>query len=91
MAGTAVPVSQLAEWLGKALRVPVLDKSGLEGRFNFVLEWSPDPLGLPADAPAQEFPPIIAAVEEQLGLKLTAQKGTKEVLVIDHVERASEN
>ncbi|HWE50560.1 MAG TPA: TIGR03435 family protein [Bryobacteraceae bacterium] len=91
MAGAAVPLSQLTESLGKALRAPVLDKSGLEGRFDFVLEWSPDPLGLPADAPTPEFPPIFTAVEEQLGLKLMAQKGTKEVLIIDHVERASEN
>jgi uncharacterized protein (TIGR03435 family) len=67
---------------------PIIDKTGLDGRFDFTLEWTPGGINAPADATG---PSIFTAVEEQLGLKLTSGKGPVEVVVIDHVERPSGN
>src|SRR6185312_1462983 len=52
---------------------PVVDKTGLQGGFNFSLEWTPAALEQTADAQA---PPILTAIQEQLGLKLEAAKIT---------------
>jgi uncharacterized protein (TIGR03435 family) len=82
---------------------PVIDKTGIKGIFDFHLEFAPDttlgnppgggdPTAAPADAPADlRGPSIFTALQEQLGLKLESTKGPGEVLVIDHVERPSEN
>jgi uncharacterized protein (TIGR03435 family) len=68
---------------------PVIDKTGLTGRFNFPLEYMPD-ASAPSDDPAAG-PSIFTALQEQLGLKLEPAKGPGELIVIDHVERPSEN
>ena len=67
---------------------PVIDKTGLSGQFDFTLEWTLGGINAPPDATG---PSIFTAVEEQLGLKLTSGKGPVEVIVIDHVERPSDN
>jgi uncharacterized protein (TIGR03435 family) len=81
--------------LANRLDRPVIDKTGLAGLFDAHLEFArdttvttPDNPGAPADTAA---PSIFTAVQEQLGLKLSADKGPVEVLVIDHVEKLSEN
>jgi uncharacterized protein (TIGR03435 family) len=71
------------------LNAPVLDETGLKGCYNFSLEFT-DPRD-PHAAPADSLPDLFSAVQEQLGLRLQASKGPVEVLVIDHVERPSEN
>jgi uncharacterized protein (TIGR03435 family) len=68
---------------------PVIDKTGITGRFNFHLEYSIDGTATPDELITA--PPIFTAVQEQLGLKLVPTKGLGEVLVIDRVERPSEN
>jgi uncharacterized protein (TIGR03435 family) len=74
---------------------PVIDRTGLTGTFDFSMEWAPEVnAGAPAGAPQQAEvpgPPFAEALKQQLGLKLVAQKGPIEVLVIDHVERPSAN
>jgi uncharacterized protein (TIGR03435 family) len=85
---------------------PVVDQTGLNGTFDFVLEYKPnnrngypEPLrqapDAPPSAPAQsgEFggTPFVEALREQLGLKLVRTKAAVRTLVIDHVERPSEN
>ena len=67
---------------GGAGRV-VVDKTGLDGIFEFTLRYSTQPLGGSPD----EAPSIFTALQEQLGLKLESTKGSVEVLVIDSVER----
>ena len=62
----------------------VLDHTGLSGRYDFDLEWSPD-----QDAP--DKPSIFAAAQEQLGLKLESARAPVDVVVIDHIERPTEN
>jgi len=62
----------------------VIDQTGLEGFFDFNLEWTPD---IPQPDPAATGPSIFTALEEQLGLKLQPQKSRVEFLVIDHAEK----
>jgi uncharacterized protein (TIGR03435 family) len=90
-------MERLAENLGNQLGRTVVDRTGLEGNFAFELEWTPDP-GQPLDlldpspAPADPSgPSIFTALQEQLGLKLEPQKDPVEILIIDHVEKPSEN
>ena len=66
---------------------PVIDQTGLTGMFDIHLEFARD------GAPAGDLsaPSLFTAVQEQLGLKLTPDKGPVEVLVIDHLERPNEN
>jgi uncharacterized protein (TIGR03435 family) len=83
----------LARELAKATGRVVLDKTGLDGRFDVTLRWTPDegPAMLNG-APVPDPPPsIFTAVQEQLGLKLEPGKGPVDVLVIDHVEMPTEN
>ncbi|MGP8259718.1 MAG: TIGR03435 family protein [Acidobacteriaceae bacterium] len=67
---------------------PVVDKSGLAGRYDFVLKWTPDESNTTDPNAA---PGIFTAVQEQLGLKLEPAKGPTDVLVVDHIEEPSEN
>jgi uncharacterized protein (TIGR03435 family) len=67
---------------------PVIDRTGLDGFFDFTLEWTPDTAQ--ADAPSTG-PSIYTAIEEQLGLKLQPQKARIEFLVVDHVEKPARN
>ena len=77
---------------------PVLDKTGIAGRYDFVLDWAPDESDfdgmmrtrLPlADDSAE--PGLFEAIQQQLGLKLVPTRGPIETIVLDHVDRPSEN
>jgi uncharacterized protein (TIGR03435 family) len=78
---------------------PVLDQTGLTGRYDFQLNWTPDDSqfgGMGAKVPpptdAADAPPnLYTAIQEQLGLKLEATKAPAEVMVIDHAEKPSAN
>ena len=74
---------------------PVVDETGLSGTFDFSLEWTQADTSNMAVGPNaqgdQPGPPIAKALEQQLGLKLESTKGPVELLVIDHVERLTEN
>jgi uncharacterized protein (TIGR03435 family) len=63
---------------------PVIDRTGLEGFFDFTLEWTPDSAQADLTAPG---PSIFTAIEQQLGLKLQPEKAPIEFLVIDHAEK----
>jgi uncharacterized protein (TIGR03435 family) len=85
---------------GGILDRPVLDETGLSGQWDFTLKWAPDETqfaGMPvrASSPAADdaspLPPLFTAIQEQLGLKLEAQKADVPVVVIDHVEHPSAN
>lgn len=78
---------------------PVIDRTGIAGRFDFTLTWTPDDsqfggLGVrvPPPSTAPDAPPgLFTAIQEQLGLKLESTKAPADVLVVDRVERPSEN
>jgi uncharacterized protein (TIGR03435 family) len=83
--GTNVSMADLAGLLSRQLEQPVQDQTGLQGVVDLSLEWAPDPGQ--TDGPANVASSIFTAVQEQMGLKLQAQKITLDVLVVDHVER----
>jgi len=85
MKGTREPMSILANNLGNQLGRMVLDRTGLPGAYDWMLEWNPD------GAVDSNRPSLSTALQEQLGLRLVAQKGPMETLVIDSIERPSEN
>jgi uncharacterized protein (TIGR03435 family) len=77
----------LAQNLSENLNQTVIDKTGLSGTFTFTLEWAAD---LSQPDPDQR-PSIFTAVQEQLGLRLESEKGPVEVLIVDRVERPTQN
>ncbi|MBV8904959.1 MAG: TIGR03435 family protein [Acidobacteriia bacterium] len=91
-------IDYFTKLLGLALDRPVIDRTGLTGKYNLVLEFAVDQATarLADDLPTQPSdeppaPSIFTAVEEQLGLRLVSTRGPREFLVIDHIERPSEN
>ncbi len=92
----AETLAQFAGLLSVVVGRPVIDRTGIKGMFDFEVEFAVDQStpGFVADtSPANptEGVSIFSAVQEQLGLKLESTKGPVEVLVIDHIERPSEN
>jgi uncharacterized protein (TIGR03435 family) len=82
------PFQSLSGQLTLVLGRTVLDKTGLVGLFDVHLEWTPDDL---AAGGAGDGPSIFSAVREQLGLELKSARGPVNVLVVDGVDRPSEN
>jgi uncharacterized protein (TIGR03435 family) len=84
-------MANLANYLSSMLSRTVVDKTGITGEFDLQLAFTP---GLqPADGvgAADLGPDFFTALQEQLGLKLESAKGPVEILVVDRVERPSEN
>jgi uncharacterized protein (TIGR03435 family) len=78
---------------------PVVDQTGLTGRYDFTLTWTPDEsqfasMGVRVPPPTGDpnAPPgLFTAIQEQLGLKLESTKAPVDVLVVDRIQRPSEN
>jgi uncharacterized protein (TIGR03435 family) len=92
----------LADWLSRGLGRVVIDKTELKGEYNYTLDWTPEPgdggpesMGLPPAVPPPHpettGPTIFTALSEQLGLRLISQKGEVQIIVIDSVDKPSEN
>ena len=94
-------MEQVAHLLTQQTGRTVVDNTGLKGNYDFTLHWTPDQSTPTLNGPSgggpdgttssESGPSIFTAIQEQLGLKLESQKGPVEILVIDHVERPSEN
>lgn len=74
---------------------PVVDKTGLTGKYDFDLEWAPDETQFggevpvaPSDAPVA---PLFSAIQDQIGLRLIATRGPVDALVVDKAERPTAN
>ena len=99
MEGTGVTMAQLAGQLSAipAISRAVIDQSGLDGRYDFTLEWAPptpvavDNAAPVVDGPRDTGPSVFAALEEQFGLKLEPGRAPVEVLVIESAQRPSPN
>jgi uncharacterized protein (TIGR03435 family) len=71
---------------------PVVDKTGLTGSYSFTpLDWAAMIQARDGAAAAPTLTSVFTEVEDKWGLKLEPQKGPSDVLVIDHIERPSEN
>ena len=99
---TGTSTEQLAHLLSRQLGRTVVDRTGLSGEYDFTLDYTPDNMPMPPHGAADGGskpdmqvdpggPSIFTAVEEQLGLKLEATKGMVDVIVIDHIDRPTEN
>jgi uncharacterized protein (TIGR03435 family) len=98
MRETNTTMGEFAKAMQYVLDRPVVDQTGLAGRWDFLLKWTPDEsqftsMGVKIQPAVDNpnAPPLFTAIQEQLGLKLEPEKTPAEVLVIDHVERPSEN
>jgi|SRR5580698_65489 uncharacterized protein (TIGR03435 family) len=78
-------MNDFAGVLGGHIHQPVVDATGLTGKYDFVVSWSFD--ATQPNAPADSGPSIFAAVQEQLGLKLESKKVPVDTVVVDHIER----
>ncbi len=89
----AQPLSKLTAMLGNQIDRPVLDKTGLTGRYDFDLDFTANlpPAAAASDAPGthptEPGPDVAAAIQQQLGLRLVASKATLDVLVVDKAAR----
>ncbi len=104
LVANAVLLSRFATMLSPRLDRLIIDKTNLSGRFDIRLQWTPSPgenlFGVPAEIIDMNGatvrldpsgPSIFSAIQEQLGLKLESAKAPVELLVIDRVERPSQN
>jgi len=95
--GRNATMAEFAGELQAVLDRPVVDKTGISGRYNVDLNWTLDDFqvarfsGFPAPSDRTEVPDLFTAIQEQLGLRLESTRGSVEVMVIDHVERPTEN
>jgi uncharacterized protein (TIGR03435 family) len=89
MKGAGLDLGKIAAAFSQRAGRPVVDKSGLQQKFDIDMELPPGgPISSPSDTGG---PSIFTAIQEQLGLKLEATKGPIDALVIDQVQRPSEN
>jgi uncharacterized protein (TIGR03435 family) len=87
IAAEAVPVSMIAGILTGLAGRRVLDKTGVMGRYDVDLRYTPDLE--PTDSPEEQS--LFGALQTQLGLKLESTRGPIEILIVDHIERPSAN
>ena len=101
---SAVSFSNLVPVLAQVLQRRVVDKTGLKGYYDFKLQWTPDAFSSEGVGPATLAPPpqealptdpagvsALTAIEEHLGLKVTAAKAPLEVTVLDSVRKPLPN
>jgi uncharacterized protein (TIGR03435 family) len=84
--GQKIDMAGLADALAMESDRTIVDRTGLDGRYDVTLKWTPDATDQDPSAMS-----LFTAIQEQLGLKLEATKAPVEVLVIDSVQKASEN
>jgi uncharacterized protein (TIGR03435 family) len=81
-------MAEFAQFLQFVLDRPVVDQTGLKGKFDFKLQWTTDP---EAAADPAAAPGFLTAIQEQAGLKVEPSRGEVEVLAITHAEQPSPN
>ena len=81
-----ISIDSLAMNLSNTVGRTVVNQTGLEGTYDFTLEWAPE--GADASDPR---PSIFTALEEQMGLKLKPSKGPVDAIVVDAIKRPSQN
>lgn len=85
LSGQNATIDQLVERMARILRRPVLNQTGVQGNFDFLIDYPPD------DAATDETVLLLGAIQDQIGLKLETQPGSVDVAVIDGAEKPSGN
>ena len=85
MKATKMSLGDTAAALRRQAGRPVEDHTGLQGNFDFQIEWSPE------ETPDSADPSLFTVLKEQLGLKLCSAKGTTEAIIIDQIAHPSAN
>jgi bla regulator protein blaR1 len=95
---TNATLDQFANAVSDWVRQPVLNQTGLDGKYDLRLEWTPDQpvatpdsTGAPLDQPANSGPTIFTALQQQLGLSLQPRKNQALCKVVNRVQLPSEN
>jgi uncharacterized protein (TIGR03435 family) len=83
-------IAQMTQVLSTALGRPVIDRTGLAGTYDLTLQWDDAPRDQPA-APGRDYGSVFTAMQEQLGLQLESQQVPVDVVVIERIERPSQN
>jgi len=97
LSGRRLTMGHLVTPLTQLTRRPVVDETGLAGEFDVDVTFMPDqPVALngaaaPPSLSQSDRPPLLTAIQEDLGLKLETRRREVDVLVIDRIERPSEN
>ncbi|HEY9137462.1 MAG TPA: TIGR03435 family protein, partial [Terriglobus sp.] len=94
-----ITMDGFASWMqGGVFDRPCVNHTGIEGRFDGTLKWTPDEtqfaifgMKITPDESADAPPPITTAMEQQMGLKLTTEKTAVDVMVIDHADKPGDN
>jgi uncharacterized protein (TIGR03435 family) len=93
--GRQQSTADIADMVREMLGRLTLDKSGLTGKYDFVLDFAPESVNIPSVEPAgaapalnaESYPAFSVALERQLGLQIESKKGPVEMLVIDRIEK----
>jgi uncharacterized protein (TIGR03435 family) len=93
---TKTTIARFCDSLGHQVDRIVIDRTGLKGDYDLTFEWSPEnhegsTLGAPEEKAGMTGANIFEALQDQLGLKLDSVKGPVDMVVIDSVDRPSEN
>lgn len=92
LTSTAASLDTLADVFTRIVGSPVINKTGISGTFDVTLQWTAESrAAMPNETPTPSGPSIFAAIQEQLGLRLEPEKGTREVIVIDTTQKPGEN
>jgi uncharacterized protein (TIGR03435 family) len=90
--GQNISIPAVANQLSYIVHYTVVDKTGLTGKYDLDLKWTPDDAGAPSgDASGESGASIFTAVQEQLGLRMQSTKGPVKTMIIEHAELPSEN
>jgi len=89
LSGQGISMRNFARFLGGKLGVIVVDETALQGLYDFKVDWRIDPARSGGDSREPLLEAAFDALQTQLGLKVVPKKVTVELLVIDHVEKAS--
>jgi uncharacterized protein (TIGR03435 family) len=83
-------IASIADVLARILGETVIDKTGIDGVYDFEFKWTADDMDGSTSSPSNgdPAPSLFTAVQETLGLRLQAQKVPVDIIVVDHVERA---
>ena len=85
-----ISLEQLATLLSQLIHQPIVERTSLTGPYDIDLVFMPD-VPMPGPPLPADTPSLSTAVQDQLGLKLERQRVPTDVIVIDRVERPTEN